>query len=1010
MRAGREQAQNGTARGPHRRPRPTIAVLFDHMDLFGGGCEVGLREALEEVGRELDLDLLLIYGRALAHPDPGEATHNAIYDLVHPEHVDGLVTLSPALSTYAGAAGLERLFERCNIAARCSAGVALPGTPSVVIDHDAGMTELLHHLIRHHGMRRLAFIGGIPGNPDGEARFAAYRAALADAGLRYDEALVRHGKFVRRSGEEAMSDLLARHEPPDVVVAANDSMALGAISALLRRGLSVPQDVAVTGFDDLSMARLNDPPLTTVAQPLKPMIERAVRSVVAQLRGQAVEPLVTLPARLIVRESCGCGLERHLSPPSSRPASVTPAAFMRQCREQLLQRIEQHAPQRPSGARLDAARLYEGLYQYVANPGHNLPAMARQLLRDIGDDNERRQALLISVGLLRDALRPILTPALEDQFHELRAQIGLCDTRIQVQQRLEIDQAYALLMQKGEYFSNALDFDSLRAGLERALPDLGMYGASIAVFLPDDRSRLQPVVRLIDGKPSPLPFRSFPAQELFARELSGGPGRHTRLVFPLVLNARCLGVAVFEYVPGSNGYVIIRDRVSVAIGSVEMHQQIVQQTMLHQRKIQEQQRLANEERIRGLNVLAGGVAHDLNNALGPMVALPDVLLNELTGLLEGGCAREPERAARARALRTDLESIKTSALRASQTIKDLLTMSRQHRVTREPLELNHSLRRFLAELVQQATWPREQFRVETEWHGAPLWLLGSETHLQRALSNLVFNALDASEGRGRVLIRTGQRHVEAEEAAREGVREGLFATLEVADEGHGIAEADLPRIFEPFFSSKRMNGRSGSGLGLAIVQGVTEGHGGFIQLRSAPGRGSCFTLHFPLEAAPAQSELSASPLSVRRSGRILVVDDDPVQLRTATRVLRHFGYTVDAESSGLGARARFALEESGPSAPQRSPYDLLILDMQLNEAEDGVQLFRHILARFPEQRAILSSGHAVPEAGVPSAPAGLGWLPKPYTAESLASAVSAALDGQTGRCFGLGGRISPEEA
>ena len=167
---------------------------------------------------------------------------------------------------------------------------------------------------------------------------------------------------------------------PQVVVAANDGMALGAISALQRCGLSVPQDVAVTGFDDLDMARLNDPPLTTVMQPLEPMMDLAVRSVVAQLRGESVPPLVMLPATLVVRESCGCGLQRHLSPPSSRPTSVTPVEFLDQYRELLLARIERHDPQRPRGARADTARLYEGLAQYVANPSTDLSAVARQLL------------------------------------------------------------------------------------------------------------------------------------------------------------------------------------------------------------------------------------------------------------------------------------------------------------------------------------------------------------------------------------------------------------------------------------------------------------------------------------------------------------------------------------------------------------------------------------------------------------------------------------------------------
>src|SRR6185295_4216589 len=111
---------------PDRRSSPgcvrhTVAVLLDHMDLFGGGCEVGMRTALEELGEELDLNLLLVYGRPLAHPDPNHAAHNAVYDLINDHAVDGVVTLSPALSTFTGPAGLARLFERCKIAARCSA-------------------------------------------------------------------------------------------------------------------------------------------------------------------------------------------------------------------------------------------------------------------------------------------------------------------------------------------------------------------------------------------------------------------------------------------------------------------------------------------------------------------------------------------------------------------------------------------------------------------------------------------------------------------------------------------------------------------------------------------------------------------------------------------------------------------------------------------------------------------------------------------------------------------------
>ena len=117
----------------------------------------------------------------------------------------------------------------------------------------------------------------------------------------------------------------------------------------------------------------------------------------------------------------------------------------------------------------------------------------------MGDDNERRQALLTNVGLLRDELRPILSPALEDQFHDLRGQIGLTDQRVHVQQRLELDQAYSLLMQRGEHFSNSLDFEGLTAGLERSLPELGMLTTSVFLYGPGNRRQLQPLVSLVDG-------------------------------------------------------------------------------------------------------------------------------------------------------------------------------------------------------------------------------------------------------------------------------------------------------------------------------------------------------------------------------------------------------------------------------------------------------------------------------------------------------------------------------
>ncbi len=952
------------------------------MDLFGGGYEVELREALEATCEELDLQLLLTYGRMLSPPGDSFAAHNAVYELVRPGLADGLVAISPGLAARTGEKGLARLFASSGIAARVSAGFIVAGTPSVVIDHRAGMEALLSHLLGHHGCRRVAFIAGPSGNPDAEARFEVYQRILERYSVAFDARLVASGDFVRRSGDMAMEELLGRGPPPEAVVVANDGMALGAISALHRHGLHVPDDVLVTGFDDLAMARLGDPPLTTVAQPLAAMMDTAVRMVHAQLSGKPVEAVVRLPAELMVRDSCGCrGASRAKAASSRRERPKDARAFLEDQRDRILCALSP-APRfgKPSPA-AHVSALLSALGDELDGQGPRFVGAVKTALSLLGGDHEQRQSLQVTLRQLREELRPILSTPLEDLFHDASAVVALTDARIGVQQRLEIDQAYSLLMEKGEEFSNALDLPGLSQGLCRSLPALGMNTAFISLYPHHDTTRLNALVCLVDGASVTPAQNEFSSQSLIPPGVLSEARRRTWLVLPLVLKTRCIGIAVFEHTPGCNGYVVVRDRISVALGGIELHQAILESTTLHARKIQEQQRLANEDRIRSLNALAGGVAHDLNNSLGPLVALPDVMLEELERLEQR--SSEP-----LGALRSDLSSIKSSGLRAAQTIKDLLALSRQSRAVKEILDLNQSLSNLLADPTQHDSWSNEDVEWKVELQPKPLWISASETHLWRALENLARNALEAMDRQGTLIIRTHERQVDAALARREGVREGRYAVLEVCDTGKGINPTDLGRIFEPFFSSKPLSETSGSGLGLSIVGSVVKDHSGFVHVHSIVGQGTTFTLHFPLESA-APKRRDSKRLLMRGSGRILVVDDDPIQLRTAVRLLEHFGYEATAVNSGARAYSYFSrADDSGKAGP---PFDLLILDMLLNEAEDGLELYARIQSVFPEQKAIIISGHAPPERAELAIAEGLSWLPKPYTASALAAAVRDAL-------------------
>jgi DNA-binding LacI/PurR family transcriptional regulator len=178
--------------------------------------------------------------------------------------------------------------------------------PSLVSDNEAGIGATIDHLVLDHGYRRIAFIRGPAHDSAAAARYGSYREALARHGIPFDEDLVFPGSYDRASGREAARLLLERGTECRAIVASNDLCALGAISALAEAGVGVPEDIAVTGFDDSDEAAFCIPPLASVRQPQRGMGRRAVEMALARLRGEAVPMVEALPTEFVPRRSCGC--------------------------------------------------------------------------------------------------------------------------------------------------------------------------------------------------------------------------------------------------------------------------------------------------------------------------------------------------------------------------------------------------------------------------------------------------------------------------------------------------------------------------------------------------------------------------------------------------------------------------------------------------------------------------------------------------------------------------------
>ncbi|WP_372680866.1 ATP-binding protein [Desulfosarcina sp.] len=381
-------------------------------------------------------------------------------------------------------------------------------------------------------------------------------------------------------------------------------------------------------------------------------------------------------------------------------------------------------------------------------------------------------------------------------------------------------------------------------------------------------------------------------------------------------------------------------------------------------------RLQRAQKMEAIGTLAGGVAHDLNNILSGLVGYPELLLMDLP---EGSETR------------IIVETIKQSGEKAAAIVQDLLTLARRGVAVTDVVELNQVVRDYLdsPELARlKSLHPRVTIRSDL---ASTLFnIVGSPVHLGKTIMNLVTNAAEAMPDGGQITLSTKNRYVDRPMHGFETVLEGEYVVLQVADTGVGIPAQDLERIFEPFYTKKKM-GRSGTGLGMAVVWGTLKDHGGFIDARSIEGQGTVFELYFPITRQAARME--AEELSMDRylsaGESVLVVDDIKEQRDLAAFMLKRLGYQVEAVASG----------EEAVEYIRKAPVDILVLDMIMASDMDGLDTYRQILAIAPGQKAIIASGFSESERVLEAQRLGAGpYIRKPYRMEHIGMALREQLD------------------
>jgi signal transduction histidine kinase len=388
----------------------------------------------------------------------------------------------------------------------------------------------------------------------------------------------------------------------------------------------------------------------------------------------------------------------------------------------------------------------------------------------------------------------------------------------------------------------------------------------------------------------------------------------------------------------------------------------------------ERQRLSRQlmhaQKMEAIGTLAGGVAHDLNNILSGLISYPELLI-----------ARLPVDSP----LKGPLQTIQTSGERAASIVQDLLTMARQGVAEKQVLNLNTIISEYAESPVhRKRALQHPDVRVNLELGPCLMSLRGSPGDLTKIVMNLIINALESFNGPGQITVATENCYIDGMKIGTTDIGEGEYVHLSVADTGCGIAAEHLERIFEPFYTKRKL-GKSGTGLGLAVVWGTVQDHRGAIDVHSTPGQETVFDVYLPAtrDAMPQAPGHVARELLLAREESILVVDDVALQREIAQQMLEMLGYQVHVVDSGEAAVAYL----------QTYSVDLVVLDMIMGDGMDGLETYRAISALHAGQKAIIASGFAETDRVREAQRLGAGaYVKKPFLLETFAQSIRKELE------------------
>lgn len=871
----------------HSARRPRLGLFIGEME-HGYSYQGLLWKAALRQARLQGVDLRIFAGHRIYREHQPIFSHSGIYHLAGPDLVDGLI-LTPTVLGLLDPPACRQLLAGLGNPVAVLVGMELAGYPAVTVDNRAGIRELMDHIGTAHGFRRIACLRGPEGNQEADIRWQEFLDGMARHGLAVDPQLMLQGDFTEYSGTQAMEELEARRGLDlDALVAANDQMALGALQYLQSRGKAVPEDVAVFGFDDIRMSRDNNPPLTTVRQPVEQQMAVAMQGLLDLLAGRPFAGAV-LPTSLVLRESCDCAGGRGLqagagelyrrlvgladrpgvadqsstagvfagtpvgTPAAAAGAGATPgrAGFDPRRFKQDIQAVLAGSPSDPdtlnqvlealqrlvrSGA--PAGRPSDSLAGPADQPtgGNSTPGGAT---RQAGGDPDRSARLDLVLGQLGNASRFAV-------FNEVTSLYQAAERLNLMIRRFTVSDNLAGLQRQLFRELPAAGIPSFFVGYCPAPgplpPDEAVHSFGIAagrLYSGQDRPEL--LIADFPGSFHCLAARAAPNPDCPAGlQLQPAPdsppppgaladwwqalGPGSLVALPLIAADWCLGVVILSISETNALYChSIQDILANILDRENRLQELIGRNLKERIS-----HLAEERKMKSLNNLAVGIAHEVNTPVGVGITSGSYLERLL---------QQPADHSSEVTRKTLQDSLECTRLinRSFEKVRLLMTRFRDMALDTGdeglvPLDLGLIVRT-LVESYRPRFAPRG---LELQVEGpAQLEILSRVDCISQVLASLVDNVgihAYPAGGSGQALIRLGSRD--------------NMVVLEVADQGAGMSADTLARIFEPYAFMRREGGGMGISMHIAWNMVVFKLKGS-ISCESGPGQGTRFTICLP---------------------------------------------------------------------------------------------------------------------------------------------------------------------